>query len=77
MLEKCLSRSRHVLVVTPLGTLEEWPQGAAYGNEWEIHRVAFRCADFLDSLRWLVREYRLFRDFQDREFGAFLLSPLP
>ncbi len=75
MLEKCLRRSAHVLVVTPLGTLEEWPLGAEYGNPWEIHRVAFTSADFLDSPRWIVREHRLFRDFMDREFGAFLLSP--
>ncbi len=74
MLEKCLQRSKHVLVVTPLGDLEEWPQGAEYGNPWEIHRVAFTSADFLDSDRWEVCEYRLFRDFRDREFGAFLLS---
>ncbi len=74
MLEKCLKRSRHVLVVTPLGELEEWPQGAEYGNPWEIHRVAFSSADFLDSDRWEVREHRLFRDFRAREFGAFLLS---
>lgn len=74
MLEKCLRRSQHVMVVTPLGDLEEWPQGAEYGNPWEIHRVAFTAADFLDSDRWKVRDHRLFRDFMDREFGAFLLS---
>ena len=77
MLGKCLQRAPQVLVVTPLGALEEWPQGAEYGNPCEIHRVAFTAADFLDSKHWEVRDHRLFRDFLDREFGAFLLSPRP
>ena len=74
MLEKCLQHSDRVMVTTPLGTLEDWPQGEEYGNQWEKHRAMFTCEQFLDSERWRVVEHRLFRDISNRQFGTFLLQ---
>ena len=75
MLKKCMQRCNAVLLSTPVGQLEDWPQDDIYGNEWEVHRYVYEKNDFLCSNDWSVFEYRLFQDYFGREFGTFLLIP--
>lgn len=73
MLKKCLTRSAHTLIVTPLGEGEEWQQDEMYGNPWEEHRSLFSVSDFLHDDRWFVVKSKVFRDYIERPFGVFLL----
>jgi hypothetical protein len=74
MLQKCVRHARQVMVVTPLGALEQWPQEAIYDNQWERHRTLFTRQDFLRSPAWRVVEHRMFKDYIGRDFGVFLLQ---
>lgn len=73
MLLKCLDRSRTVMVNTPLGDLDDWPQDSLYGNKYEQHQSVWQLDDFLACKRWKVLEHKLFRDYIGRPFGVFLL----
>lgn len=73
MLVKAIRQAGYVLVVTPLGTLDEWPQDERYGNRWEEHLTIFTEKEFLATGSWRVISHRLFRDYAGRSLGAFLL----
>lgn len=74
MVESCLRKSKWLIVSTPLGAIEEWPQAETYGNPWEEHQAVFDLSFFLDAPEWNVLQYKLFKDGLDREFGTFLLA---
>ncbi|OGV71049.1 MAG: hypothetical protein A2283_01910 [Lentisphaerae bacterium RIFOXYA12_FULL_48_11] len=51
LLEDMKNRARHaVIVILPLG---ECPQGAVYGNEYEVHRSTWNKEDFAGSIKLL------------------------
>lgn len=73
MLVKAVTRAAYVLVVTPLGELEDWPQDERYGNEWERHHTIFTEREILHAPGWNVVRHRSFHDYLGRPLGAFLL----
>ena len=73
ILLRCIELGSHVLVITPLGSLEEWPQEALYENAWEEHLNIFESQYFLKSKDWTTVAEKSFKDYIGRGFGAFLL----
>lgn len=69
LLQWSLDSSDYTLVNVPLGS--GWPQGAAYGNEYERHVSIWEADDFKPLC---IRRSALFRDYIDRSFGSFVLS---
>ena len=74
IVQRCLRKSRRLIVSTPLGGIDDWHQTETYGNPWEQHRAVFDLGYFLDAPEWSVLQYKLFKDSLCREFGTFLLG---
>ncbi|WP_234973033.1 hypothetical protein [Paenibacillus vortex] len=69
LLQTCIQKSRFVLLNIPIGT--NWPQGAAYGNEFEAHLSTWTTEE-LDQFP--VADKRHFKDYIDRDFSTYLYS---
>ncbi len=75
LIEKCLKRAKHVLINTPLGDLEDFPQNEIYGNPFEKHLHIFRASDFIFSNKWIPVRQKLysFGHTRIKNYGTFLL----
>lgn len=69
LLQTCIQKSRFVLLNIPIGN--DWPQGAAYGNEFETHLSTWTTEE-LDQFP--VADKRHFKDYINRDFSTYLFS---
>jgi hypothetical protein len=69
LLDRALDLSDYALVNIPLG--DGWERGEMDGNPWERHRSSWTLPELLE--RRPVR-HALFREYNGRDYGAFLLS---
>jgi len=65
-----LSSDGHLLLHVPLG--EDWPQGAAFGNDLETHRSCWTETDLWAQGCTVTR----FQDYIQRPFAVAVLPPL-
>src|SRR5215216_1462982 len=69
LLSRALDLADYVLVNSPIGN--GWQRTSMYGNEFEEHRSFWQLSDFLNQLP--VR-YNVYKEYNGRDYGAFLLS---
>ena len=69
VLNRALDLADYVLVNSPIG--EGWERSSMYGNPFEEHRSFWQLKDFLNHLP--VR-YELYKEYNGRDYGGFLLS---
>jgi hypothetical protein len=69
LLSRALDLADYVLVNSPIGN--GWQRTSMYGNQFEEHRSFWQLTDFLNQLP--VR-YNVYKEYNGRDYGAFLLS---
>jgi SAM-dependent methyltransferase len=67
ILDICIRKSKYVMLNIPLGSC--WLQGEKYNNPFEAHLSAWEDENLSFNN---LKEKRLFKDFQNREFGVYI-----